>query len=225
MTLLQRLKAWGAVEKNGRRLHLINISINLVFIVGFGLLDMLLSRLQHGNLVPVQRVACALQWVNVVTVHLMPEHIRRYVEQHCATSEISTQTIVRIYIMFKITIAILISIAATLIYTTLIFSGDKLYTKYAYSDIKHFSFDVKFVNSSKKLLIKILFFTTPGISILIYGSFYMVFSLDGLEHIDFPINFASTCGLWFCIGFPSFAIVRPTYLAIRLMSGDEPREQ
>ena len=27
MVLLQRLKAWGAVEKNGRRLHLINISI------------------------------------------------------------------------------------------------------------------------------------------------------------------------------------------------------
>ena len=61
MAFLRRLKAWGAVEKNGRRLHLINSSIILGFAVGFGLLDMLLSRLQHGNLAPVQRVACALR--------------------------------------------------------------------------------------------------------------------------------------------------------------------
>ena len=61
MALLQRLKAWGAVERNGRRLRLVNISIGYGFPIVFGLLDMLLARLQHGNLAPVQRVACALR--------------------------------------------------------------------------------------------------------------------------------------------------------------------
>ena len=42
MVLLERLKAWGAVEKNGRRLRMIKSSIGGGFAVGFGLLDMLL---------------------------------------------------------------------------------------------------------------------------------------------------------------------------------------
>ncbi len=153
MALLRRLKAWGAVEKNGRRLHLINSSIILGFAVGFGLLDILLSRLQHGNFAPVQRVACALQWVNVVTVHFMPAHIQKYVAWHCATSEISIPTIARIYVMLKITMIFLVSIIVTFIYTTLIFSGNKLYIKYIYSDMKA-NFDVVFVKSEKNFLLK-----------------------------------------------------------------------
>ena len=56
------------------------------------------------------------------------------------------------------------------------------------------------------------------------GVFYMVFYIDNLKHIDFPINFASTAGLWGCMLIPP-AIVRAIYLAARLMSGNEPREQ
>ena len=128
MTLLQRLKAWGAVEQNGRRLRMIKSSVGVGFAAGFGFLDMILSLLQHGNLTPVQRVACALQWVNVATVHFVPAHIREYVEWHCATSEISIPTVARIYFMIKITIAILASIIVTFNFTILIISGDKLST-------------------------------------------------------------------------------------------------
>ena len=132
MAFLQRLKAWGAVEKNGRRLHLINSSIGLGLPLGFGILDALLPWLQHRYPVPVQRTACALQWVNVVTVHFLPEHIGEYVDQYCAISEISIPTIARTYVMLKIKITVLASIIFTFIYIELVFSGDKLYIKYIY---------------------------------------------------------------------------------------------
>ena len=44
------------------------------------------------------------------------------------------------------------------------------------------------------------------------------------DFMDFFINFASTAGLWGCMLIPP-AIVRAIYLAARLMSGNEPREQ
>ena len=223
MVLLERLKAWGAVEKNGRRLRMIKSSIGGGFAVGFGLLDMLLSRLQHGNLAPVQRVACALQWVNVVTARFMPEHIRDYVAWHCATSEISIPTIARIYFMLKITIAILASIIITFNFMILIISGDKLSIKYLYYDIKGINFDFV-VYSNKKTLLRTLFYSYPFIFMLIYGDFYVVLYINNLKHIDFPINFASTSGFWLCMLIPS-AIIRNIYIASRLMSGDEPTKQ
>ena len=224
MALLRRLKAWGAVEKNGRRLHLIKNSIAFGFLIGFGLLDMLLSRLQHGNLAPVQRVACALQWVNVVTVHLMPAHIRQYVEWHCADSEISISTISYIYLMLKITTAILSGCVVTLIFIVLVISHDKLQIKAIYVDIG-FDFTQRFIYSNKKMLIKNLFITIPIILVFIIIIFCTIILTNSLIHIDFPITFLMTGGLLGCMLFPSAAIVRTVYLAARLMSGNEPREQ
>ena len=221
MVLLERLKAWGAVEKNGRRLHLINSSVVLGLPLGFGFLDALLPWLQHRHPVPVQAAACALQWINVVTAHFMPEHIRDYVAWHCATSEISIPTIARTYAMLKMTMTFLASIIVTFTYTTLIFSGNKLYIKYIYSDMKA-NFDVIFVKSEKKLLVKNTLFIIPGIFVFDCGAFYMVFYIDNLNHIDFTINFISTAGLWGCMLIPP-AIVRTIYLAARLMSNDKPR--
>ena len=223
MVLLQRLKAWGAVEKNGRRLRMINSSIGVGFAVGFGILDILLSRLQHGNLAPVQRAACALQWVNVVTVRFMPAHIQKYVEWHCAVSEVSIQTIVYIYFTIKTTTVILISIIITFNLIILIISGNQLSIKYLYYDTSGMNSGF-IAYSNKKTLIRTIFYSYPFIFMLIYGIFYMVFYIDNLKHIDFIINFAYTSGLWFCMLIPS-ALVRIIYLITRIISGDEPIKQ
>jgi len=220
--LLRRLKAWGAVEKNGRRLRLINSSIGVGLLLGFGILDALLSWLQHRYPVPVQHVACALQWINVLTVHFIPTHIGEYVARHCAVSEISIPTIARIYVMLKITITVLASIIITFIGTELIFSGDKLYIKYAHFD-PTIGLNTRFSNSSK-MLTKLLVVVFPGVFITIYFVYYFIYYGDKLTHIDFSINFASTSGLWFCMVIPG-NIVRAIYLVTRIMCGDEQREK
>ena len=220
MAFLQRLKAWGAVEKNGRRLYLIHSFIGAGFFVGFGLLDILLSRLQHDNLAPVQRMACALQWVNVVTVHLIPTHIQDYVEWHCANSEISIPTIARIYFMTKTTATIISSVIVTSLYIYLIISGNNLFMKNLYSDL-NINLSIVLIYNTKKLLVKLIILVLPGVFLLIYVSLYFVFYIDKLKNIDFIVNIMSTSGLWFCMLIPS-GIVKSIYLAARLMSNDKP---
>ena len=59
---------------------------------------------------------------------------------------------------------------------------------------------------------------------MIYFSFYFVYYGDKLKHIGFPMNFASTSGLWFCMIIPG-TIVRTIYLVTRIIYGDEQRER
>lgn len=153
MAFLQRLKAWGAVEKNGRRLRMINVSILSGFLVGFGLLDALLPWLQHRHPMSVQEAACALRWINILTVHFMPAPIRDYVAWHCVASEISIPTIARIYAMLKITLAFPLIIICDTIYILLIFSKDKTSIKYLYSDL-NWKLDQVFFKSEIKLVLK-----------------------------------------------------------------------
>ncbi len=224
MALLQRLKTWGAVEKNGRRLHLINISIGYGFPIVFGLLDMLLVRLQHGNLAPVQRVACALQWINVVTVHLMPAHIRQYVEWHCVNSEVSIQTISYIYIMSKITLAVILSIIITSSIFILIISGDKSQINRLYIDTK-LNLTTKLELSEKKLLVKFILFLIPSGIIFIYLSLYFSLYEINLGAIGFEENILATIGLLFFIFLPYLIIIRIIYMIIKINSTSKPSKQ
>ncbi len=223
MALLRRLKAWGAVERNGRRLHLINSSVVLGLPLGFGFLDALLPWLQHRHPVPVLAAACALQWINVLTVHFMPAHIRDYVAWHCATSEISIPTIARIYAMLKITLTFIASIIVDLVYTVLIFSGNKLYIRNLYADIK-INLDKFFVDNGKKLIVKTIFVIIPGISIIIFACFYIIFYTGNLNRFDFAINFFFTCGLWFCMTIIP-TIIRIIYLSKTIIYSNDSTKQ
>ena len=104
MGWVHSLSAWGAVEKNARRLRLVNSVIGYV-IVGFVACDAILAFLQRDHLFQIQRVACFVQPVNFLTGYLIPAHFSGFVRAHCAASDFPDQTAAYVYLMTKLTLA------------------------------------------------------------------------------------------------------------------------
>ncbi len=219
MGLLRGLRAWGAVEEHARWLHRIKNLIVLGQPVGFGLSDLTLVHLQHDDPGRLQAAACSVRWINSLTMPLLPAHILRYIQDHCASPDISGHVVAYIYLITKITDIIPLSLLLSLIITILLISKNEQQMRYLNSNV-NWKLEYKYDIPNVKLSLKWVFLVFPAITLVIFAGFYLVFQTESLLSINFREEFCITSILWIVLLYP-FGLCNTIYRLGRLLSGSD----
>lgn len=200
MGLLRGLRAWGAVEEHARWLHRIKNLIWFGQLVGFGLSDLTLVHLQHVDPERLQGAACSVRWINSLTMPLLPGHISRYVQDHCASPDISGHVVAYIYAITKTTATAPLSIILLSIILILISSRDKKQLSYLNLDMSA-TFVLIYSQSDTKMLLKSIIIILLSI-LWIAAGFWYFFESDHLLILDMKECFLITGYYWFLMAYP-----------------------